>query len=64
METVIMKKEPRRSLITVAVTVDEKTLIESRATASNMTISSYVRLVLIDAQPITLEVRKHTTTGR
>lgn len=58
-----MKKEPRRSLITVAVTVDEKSLVESRALASNMTISSYVRLILIDAQPITLEVKKYTATG-
>lgn len=59
-----MTKEPRRSIITIALTIDDKSLIESHARASEMTVSSYARLILLDAHPITLELKKQTTTGR
>lgn len=59
-----MIKEPRRSIITIAVTIEEKSLIEAHARASELTVSSYARLILLDAHPITLELKKQATTGR
>ncbi len=54
-----MKKiEPRRSLVTVAVTVSEKEQIESLADQSNLSTSSFARLILLEAGPITLEMTR------